>query len=100
MSKHTVYFSNVECEAIRDRITLKLGSLLSVMIRNAFPKKTSACVGKNPDRGRATSTIFTYPLRLNISFFGRFLNNEIQQQLSRKFLDDSELQKKILLLPD
>ena len=33
----TVYISNVDCEAIRARIALKLGSLLSFMIRNAFP---------------------------------------------------------------
>ena len=39
----TVYFSNVDCEAIRARITLKLGSLLSFMIRNVIK---SACVGK------------------------------------------------------
>ena len=29
--------SNVDCEAIRVRITLKFGSLRSFMIRNAFP---------------------------------------------------------------
>ena len=33
----TVYISNVDCEAIRPRIGLNLGSLLSFMIRNAFP---------------------------------------------------------------
>ena len=30
------YFSNIDCEAIRAVITLKLGRLLSFMIRNAF----------------------------------------------------------------
>ena len=42
----TVYFSNVDCEAIRARITLKLGGLLRFMIINAFLWKKSACVGK------------------------------------------------------
>ena len=42
----TVYYSNVDYEAIRARITLKSGSLLSFMIRNAFPQKKSACVEK------------------------------------------------------
>ena len=55
----TVYYSNVDCEAIRARITLKLGRLLSFMIR-----KKSACVGKNPDEGRLHRS-HSIPLSLN-----------------------------------
>ena len=35
----STFYSNVDCEAIRAPITLKLGSLLSFMIRNAFLSK-------------------------------------------------------------
>ena len=72
MSKHSrapeiiiinkkVYFSNVDCEAIRARIALKLGRLLSFMIRN-FCKK-SASGEKNSDRGWALLTISQYSLK-------------------------------------
>ena len=51
----TVYFSNVDCHAIRAQIALKLGRLLSFMVRNACKvpwkneNKKSASVGKHPD---------------------------------------------------
>ena len=43
-----------------------LGGLLSFMIRNAFPLKKSACVGKNPDRGRASPTISYYSFKIDL----------------------------------
>ena len=50
-----VYFSSVDCEAIRTRIALKLG--LVSWLEMHFCKQKSAYVGKNPDRERALLTI-------------------------------------------
>ena len=47
----TVNFSNINCEAIRARIALKLGSLLSFTIRNAL-KQSSICGEKIQIEGR------------------------------------------------
>ena len=40
----TVYFSNVDCEAIIARITLKLGSLLSFIDYKCISVNKSACM--------------------------------------------------------
>ena len=59
------FISNIDCEAIRAQIALKLERLLSFMIRNPFLflKKNQHMWEKNPNRGWASLTILQYSFK-------------------------------------
>ena len=65
----TVYISNVDCEAIRARIALKLGGLLSFMIRNAFLYKNQHVWEKLPIEGAIHLRSHSIPLNATIKLF-------------------------------